>query len=82
MIKEVVIRQRKELETLLARPYVPRSRTRDAEKFAGDEIVKVVTGPRRAGKSIFSLHFLEKSTPAYANFDDERLIKLKDYDEL
>lgn len=82
MIKEVVIRQKKEMETLLARPYVQRSRTRYAEKFAGDEIIKVVTGPRRAGKSIFSLHFLRKSAPAYANFDDERLIKLKDYDEL
>ena len=82
MIKEVVIRQKKEMETLLARPYVPRSRTEYAEKFAGGELIKVVTGPRRAGKSIFSLHFLKKSAPAYANFDDERLIKLRDYDEL
>ena len=70
------------MEMLLAKPYVPRSRAQYAEKFAGDDIIKVVTGPRRAGKSIFSLHFLRKSTPAYANFDDERLIKLKDYDEL
>ena len=82
MIKEVVIRQKKEMETLLARPYVPRSCTLYAEKFAGAELIKVVTGPRRAGKSIFSLHFLRKSSPAYANFDDERLIKLTDYDEL
>jgi len=48
----------------------------------GDEIIKVVTGPRRAGKSIFSLHLLKNSATAYANFDDEVLIRLKDYDEL
>lgn len=82
MIKEVVLRQKREMEALLARPYVPRSRTRYAEKFAGEELVKVITGPRRAGKSIFALHFLKNFAPAYANFDDERLIKLKDYDEL
>jgi predicted AAA+ superfamily ATPase len=70
------------MEALLARPYVPRSRTLYAEKFTGEELVKVVTGPRRAGKSIFSLHFLKDAAPAYANFDDERLIKLTDYDEL
>ncbi|OGR42011.1 MAG: hypothetical protein A2X28_03330 [Elusimicrobia bacterium GWA2_56_46] len=82
MIKEVLLRQKREMETLLAKPYVTRARSGYADRFAKDEVVKVVTGPRRAGKSIFSLHFLSGLHPAYVNFDDESLVKLKDYDEI
>jgi hypothetical protein len=47
-----------------------------------NNLIKVVVGPRRAGKSIFALQMLENLDFAYLNFDDERLIGLSNYDEL
>gem|GEM_PF-3768619 len=53
-------------------------------KGLGSTIFTVVTGPRRAAKSFFTIHRLQDAgTPiVYINFDDERLIALKDNDEL
>ncbi len=53
-------------------------------KGLGSTIITVVTGPRRAGKSFFTMRRLQDAgTPiVYINFDDERLIALKDNDEL
>ena len=41
--------------------------------------MKLITGPRRAGKSVFSLLLLRGKRFAYLNFDDDKL--LKDFDE-
>ena len=43
-----------------------------------------MVGPRRAGKSSYALHrtSAEPGAWGYANFDDERLGSLEDYDEL
>lgn len=83
MIKEILEKQRQELEASLAKPYVNRNKVATAAKYMENDLVKVVIGPRRAGKSIFSAHlFSSRALPAYVNFDDENLIKLKDYDEI
>ena len=42
-----------------------------------NNLIKVVTGVRRSGKSVFSFQLLNNRTYAYINFDDERLIGLK-----
>ena len=57
-------------------------RSRRNSKKLDNPMIKVIIGPRRAGKSFFSLHFLSGKKFGYVNFDDERLIELKDYDEL
>jgi len=45
-------------------------------------LIKVITGPRRAGKSVFAFQLLQGRDFAYVNFDDERLVGLADFDEL
>jgi hypothetical protein len=46
-------------------------------------MIKVIIGPRRAGKLFFALHHLvSRGKSGYVNFDDERLVCLVDYDEI
>ena len=47
------------------------------KKTMDSNLIKVVTGVRRSGKSVFSFQLLNNRTYAYINFDDERLIGLK-----
>lgn len=80
MIKELLILQRREIERRLNEPYV--ERIVRALKI-NDSLIKVIMGPRRAGKSFFAFHYLSKGENfGYANFDDEKLVELKNYDEL
>ncbi len=82
MLREILIGQKKELEKLLNKPFIERMAAKNAKKFVANDLVKIVLGPRRAGKSIFSAHLLRDNKPAYANFDDENLVKVKNYDEI
>jgi hypothetical protein len=82
MNKEILIKQKKELEYLLEKPYISRQKTAEAKPFLDNDLIKVVIGPRRAGKSIFAVHLFKDQMPAYVNFDDESLVKLENYDEL
>lgn len=68
----------------MSRNYIVRNKTAGAAKFVDSDLIKVVLGPRRAGKSIFSLHLLKDKNFAYFNFDDEGLPDLEqfNYDEL
>lgn len=82
MIKEIFVRQKKEMDLLLDKPYVERHKSIQVKMCVDNDLVKVVTGPRRAGKSVFSAHLFKEKNPAYVNFDDENLIKIKNYDEI
>jgi len=80
MIKDVIIAQKQELEIKLKEKYVERATKAGKLK---NPLIKVIIGPRRAGKSFFALHFLKKQGNfGYANFDDERLLNTEDYDEI
>jgi uncharacterized protein len=65
-------------------PYIERIKTAEAQKWLDSDLIKVVLGPRRAGKSVFSLMLLKDRPFAYFNFDDESALKQGklDYDEL
>jgi len=80
MVKETLILQKREIERKLKEPYVERiARALNIN----DPMIKVIIGPRRAGKSFFALHYLNNGEKfGYANFDDEKLIELKNYDGL
>jgi len=73
MIKDIILRQKEEKERLLAKPYVEREKLEFGKKWLDSDLVKVVLGPRRAGKSVFSLMMLKDAPFAYFNFDDEML---------
>ncbi|MDP8296742.1 MAG: ATP-binding protein [Candidatus Orphnella occulta] len=80
MIKDIIILQKRELEKKLKELYVPR----EAEiKEIQSDLIKVIIGPRRAGKSLFSMHSLSRQPNfGYVNFDDEKLIDVTDYNEI
>jgi predicted AAA+ superfamily ATPase len=80
MIRQVIESQKRELELALKQNYVTR---RVRSPSLDNQLIKVVMGPRRAGKSFFSQHLAAAAGPfGYINFDDERLTGIKDYDEL
>jgi len=79
MIKDILILQKRELRKKSGEEYI--ERTVDPKKIE-NPMIKVIIGPRRAGKSFFAMHFLRDKKFGYVNFDDERLIELDDYDEL
>lgn len=80
MIKDILILQKREFKNRISDLYIPRE---VSFKKLNAPLIKVIVGPRRAGKSFFALHFLSKLGDfGYVNFDDERLVDLKDYDDL
>ncbi len=84
MLKNTVLKQQQEKERLLSLPYIERIKTAEARKWLNSDLIKVVLGPRRAGKSVFSLMLLKDRPFAYFNFDDESALEQGklDYDEL
>lgn len=81
-MKDVILRQKIERDELVQKPYVLRELLQNAKKSMKDTLIKVITGPRRAGKSVFAIQLLEGIHFGYLNFDDERLIEVKDYENL
>ena len=84
MLKSTVLKQKQEKERLLSLPYIERTKEKEAKKWLDSDLIKVVLGPRRAGKSVFSLMLLRDRQFAYFNFDDESLpgAEKLDLDEL
>ncbi|MEK6915785.1 MAG: ATP-binding protein [Nanoarchaeota archaeon] len=80
MIKDIIISQKQELEVKLRENYIERKLNSDK---LSNSLIKVIIGPRRAGKSFFALHFLNKLKKfGYVNFDDEHLIETEEYDSI
>ena len=73
MLKATVSKQKDDKERLLSLPYIERTKKADAEKWVNSDLIKVILGPRRAGKSVFALMLLKGRDFAYFNFDDKSL---------
>lgn len=81
MIRDIILLQKRELEGRLREPYIQRDINPGWN--LRDGMIKVITGPRRAGKSFYAMHLLQEAGPfGYVNFDDERLAGLDNYDEI
>src|SRR3989344_9059940 len=77
-VKDILLLQKREIELKLKEEYIERK-----PSLKMNSMIKVIIGPRRAGKSFFALHFLAKHGKfGYANFDDENLVEVKNYDEI
>ncbi len=72
--------QRQECERLGSLPYIGRQTRYDIPLLLQNPQIKLITGPRRAGKSIFALMMLRGQKFAYLNFDDPKLLSLWDED--
>lgn len=83
MLKATVSKQKEDKDRLLSLPYIQRTKEKDSQKWISSTLIKVILGPRRAGKSVFALMLLKGQNFAYFNFDDESLPEGKiDLDEL
>ena len=80
MLRDTVLAQKHELDKILQEHYIER----DTKPFSLEHnLIKVIIGPRRAGKSFFVLHTLGRTENfAYTNFDNESLVKIENYDDL
>lgn len=79
-MKTTILNQRAERDELLSRPYQQRHIKYDADELLQNPLIKLITGPRRVGKSVFALLMLQGKNFAYLNFDDNQLLEKWDED--
>jgi uncharacterized protein len=80
VLRDIVLSQKAELEIALNEPYIQREITPFSLEH---NLIKIVMGPRRAGKSFFCVHTLNRlGRFGYVNFDTEALSNLENYDNL
>src|SRR3989344_5044628 len=82
MINDIILEQKTRKDNLLKETYIPRYQTAKLAQMAENSLIKVILGPRRAGKSFFATHIFKPTEAAYINFDDENLVKVTDYNEI
>ncbi len=73
-MKEAVLKQKIERDRLLAYDYQERIAQQTAVLYRDSKMIKLITGPRRAGKSSLALQMLREQNFAYLNFDDSALL--------
>ena len=79
-MKTILQNQRKERDELLSRPYLERRSNQDTEMLLSSHLIKLITGPRRVGKSTQALLMLRDRNFAYLNFDSQQLLDAWDAD--
>lgn len=72
-MKTIILNQRKERDELLSRPYLTRRNSLDIDLLLSSHLIKLITGPRRVGKSTQALLMLRNKNFAYLNFDNQAL---------
>ncbi len=73
-MRTVIFNQKKERDELTARPYLTRRNSQDTEILLQSHLIKLITGPRRVGKSTQALLMLRNKNFAYLNFDSQPLL--------
>ena len=73
-MKTTILNQRAERDELMSRPYQQRHTKYDTDELLQNPLIKLITGPRRVGKSVFALLMLQGKNFAYLNFDDSQLL--------
>ena len=74
LMKKTILSQKEERDKLLSFPYQQRYLLDTAIVFRDSHPIKLITGPRRAGKSVLALQMLQDKNFAYLNFDDSSLL--------
>jgi len=75
MLKNILNQQREERDVLLNHAYIERTDVVAKAEYLDTGLIKLITGPRRAGKSVIALQLLKNQNFAYLNFDDDLLLK-------
>ena len=79
-MKTIVLNQRKERDELMSRPYLTRRSNKNVDLLLKSHLIKLITGPRRVGKSTQALLMLRNKNFAYLNFDSQPLLDAWDAD--
>ena len=79
-MRTIISNQKKERDILLSRPYLTRHTKYDEDELLASKQIKLITGPRRTGKSTEALLMLKGRNFAYLNFDDGKLLSAWDDD--
>lgn len=82
MLKNIIIQQKNEKAKLIAKSFIHREKIAEAKRNLSSDLIKVILGPRRAGKSVFSYLLLKDKDFAYLNFDDDNLRNINNSDEI
>ncbi len=77
-MKTIILNQRKERDELMSRPYLIRRCNQDIDLLLSNSLIKLITGPRRVGKSTQALLMLRDKNFAYLNFDNYSLLEAWD----
>ena len=77
-MKTIILNQRKERDELMSRPYLVRRSNQDTDLLLNSSLIKLITGPRRVGKSTQALLMLRDKNFAYLNFDNYSLLETWD----
>jgi len=70
-LADIIRRQKEEFSDFKALPYIVREREKQLRESRTSSLIKVVMGPRRAGKSRLIQKVLGNSEVAYLNFEEE-----------
>lgn len=73
-MKSIILQQREERDKLLSIEYQERIAQPFAIEIRDSKPIKLIVGPRRAGKSVLALQMLKGCNFAYLNFDDMQLL--------
>ena len=73
-MKTILLSQRKERDDLLAQNYIGRHTNFNTDDLLSSHLIKLITGPRRVGKSTQALLMLRQKNFAYLNFDKQELL--------
>lgn len=58
MIRNILAQQREERDALLQQKYIQRMDDEAIAEYLNTSLIKLITGPRRAGKSVMALQLL------------------------
>ena len=73
-MKTIILNQRRERDELMSRPYLMRRSNQNTDLLLSSSLIKLITGPRRVGKSTQALLMLRDKNFAYLNFDNYSLL--------
>jgi predicted AAA+ superfamily ATPase len=81
-MRQIIKRQKQEKELVISSDFISRDMAEKIDTYLKKDLIKVVTGARHCGKSIFSFMVLQEADFGYINFDEKELTTLENYDEL
>ena len=81
-MRNILLQQRQERDYLASKTYLKRHVDIHIDDYLKSNLIKVIIGPRRTGKSVFGLQMLQGTDYAYLNFDDNQLLKVFDESQI